>query len=44
MLHFGLPAADIIADPTQPFVLSHLHAAGGVDPSAAPSSAVGDHG
>jgi hypothetical protein len=31
MLHFGLPAADIIADPTQPFALSQLHAAGGVD-------------
>ena len=40
MLHFGLPAADIIADPTQPFALSHLHAGGGVDqrfyPPAAP--------
>src|SRR5262249_39591970 len=34
MLHFGLPAADIIAHPTQPFALSHLHAAGSVDRQA----------
>jgi hypothetical protein len=28
MLHFGLPAADIITHPTQPFALNHLHVAG----------------
>jgi len=34
MLHFWLPAADIIAHPTQPFALSHLHAVGSVDRQA----------